>query len=124
VVADLQQYFDDNFGLEVGVLEMFGNIRGVQVTQDVDVVVNCAFGRLFAYKLGTKGRGHCASFTSLGPRKGPRREGAKARVSASRLVVKGSSRLENGWRAAGILHFCGQLAGVGGRDYRQAPCRP
>jgi hypothetical protein len=96
VVADLQQYFDDDFGLEVGVLENFGNIRGMQITQGVDVAVNCAFGRLFAYNLGTKGSGHCASFTSLGPYNGPRREGAKARVSASRLVVKGSSRLETG----------------------------
>jgi hypothetical protein len=29
VVADLQQYFDDNFGLEFGVLKIFGNIRWV-----------------------------------------------------------------------------------------------
>lgn len=44
VVADLQQYFDDNFGLQVGVLEILCNIRGLQVTQGVDVAVICAIG--------------------------------------------------------------------------------
>jgi hypothetical protein len=61
---------------------------------------------------------------SLGSNNGPRREGARKSFSESKLAVKWSSRLEAGWWAAGILHRFGQFAGVGVRDYRQAPCHP